>query len=127
MSNSVILPTTFAFVPTTTTQIAMSVTEIEQRYTELRNDLKHWEKKFAAQNNGRKAGRDDIKANEDICTHATQRLAGDIWLTTFSKQVQRVQQATRQIDSPGRTTNTLETYCKPKGYPRHCTNAQRTT
>jgi hypothetical protein len=72
MFNSVILPTTIAFVPTPITQIAMSVTEIEQRCNELRNDLKIWEKKFAAQNNGRKAGRDDIKANEEICTHATR-------------------------------------------------------
>lgn len=37
----------------------------------LRQDLKVWEKKFAAQNNGRKAGRDDIKANEEICMYAT--------------------------------------------------------
>ncbi|KAH7081681.1 DNA replication and checkpoint protein-domain-containing protein [Paraphoma chrysanthemicola] len=44
----------------------MSVTEIEQRCNALRNDLKLWEKTFAAQNGGRKAGRDDIKANEDI-------------------------------------------------------------
>jgi hypothetical protein len=51
----------------------MSVTEVEQRCNVLRNDLKVWEKKFAAQNNGRKAGRDDIKANEEICTHPTHR------------------------------------------------------
>ncbi|KAL5120966.1 regulatory particle non-ATPase [Pleosporales sp. CAS-2024a] len=44
----------------------MSVTEFEQRCNTLRNELKAWEKKFAAQNNGRKAGRDDIKANEEI-------------------------------------------------------------
>jgi hypothetical protein len=49
----------------------MSITEAEQRCNELRNDLKIWEKNFAAQNDGRKAGRDDIKANEEICTHAT--------------------------------------------------------
>src|SRR4051812_45687744 len=59
--NSVILPTTSAFVPTSSAQSAMSVTDIEQRCNVLRNDLKIWEKKFAAQNNGRKAGRDDIK------------------------------------------------------------------
>ncbi|KAF2819784.1 hypothetical protein CC86DRAFT_449813 [Ophiobolus disseminans] len=44
----------------------MSITEIEDRCNVLRLDLKVWEKKFAAQNNGRKAGRDDIKANENI-------------------------------------------------------------
>jgi hypothetical protein len=48
----------------------MSLTEYEERCNILRLDLKQWEKKFAAQNNGRKAGRDDIKADEDICKHA---------------------------------------------------------
>ncbi|KAH6840058.1 DNA replication and checkpoint protein-domain-containing protein [Alternaria alternata] len=44
----------------------MSNDEIEQRCTELRHELKAWEKKFSAENNGRKAGRDDIKANAEI-------------------------------------------------------------
>ncbi|EMD66571.1 hypothetical protein COCSADRAFT_197987 [Bipolaris sorokiniana ND90Pr] len=44
----------------------MSNDDIEQRCTVLRQDLKVWEKKFAAQNHGRKAGRDDIKANAEI-------------------------------------------------------------
>ncbi|KAJ5029600.1 DNA replication and checkpoint protein-domain-containing protein [Bipolaris maydis] len=44
----------------------MSNDDIEQRCTTLRQDLKVWEKKFAAQNHGRKAGRDDIKANAEI-------------------------------------------------------------
>ncbi|KAF2031057.1 hypothetical protein EK21DRAFT_64140 [Setomelanomma holmii] len=44
----------------------MSITNIEQRCNVLRNDLKIWEKTFAAQHGGRKAGRDDIKANEEI-------------------------------------------------------------
>jgi hypothetical protein len=69
--NSATIPTTSDFVSTPTTQLAMSITEAEQRCNVLRNDLKIWEKSFAAQNNGRKAGRDDIKANEEICTHAT--------------------------------------------------------
>jgi uncharacterized small protein (DUF1192 family) len=63
------------YVSTNSTQFAMSVTEIEQRCNLLRNDLKAWEKKFAAQHHGRKAGRDDIKANEEICMHATQHLS----------------------------------------------------
>jgi hypothetical protein len=67
----VITTTICAFVPTPTAQIAMSVTESEERCNVLRLDLKVWEKKFAAQNNGRKAGRDDIKADEEICMHAT--------------------------------------------------------
>lgn len=49
----------------------MSVTELEQRCNTLRNDLKAWEKQFAAQNNGKRAGREDIKADAIICTHAT--------------------------------------------------------
>ncbi|KAH8724476.1 DNA replication and checkpoint protein-domain-containing protein [Phaeosphaeriaceae sp. PMI808] len=44
----------------------MSITELEERCNVLRNHLKTWEKKFASENNGRKAGRDDIKADEDI-------------------------------------------------------------
>ncbi|KAH9861625.1 DNA replication regulator sld2 [Plenodomus biglobosus] len=44
----------------------MSITDVEQRCNELRQDLKAWEKQFAAQNEGRKAGREDIKANADI-------------------------------------------------------------
>ena len=48
----------------------MSNDDIEQRCNALRQDLKVWEKKFAAQNHGRKAGRDDIKANAEICMDA---------------------------------------------------------
>jgi hypothetical protein len=55
-----------------TTQHTMSITEFEQRCTVLRNDLKAWEKEFAAQHNGKKAGREDIKADAVICTHATR-------------------------------------------------------
>lgn len=51
----------------------MSNDDIEQRCTVLRQDLKVWEKKFAAQNHGRKAGRDDIKANAEICMHTLDK------------------------------------------------------
>ncbi|KAL6707540.1 regulatory particle non-ATPase [Coniothyrium glycines] len=44
----------------------MSISANEERCNFLRQDLKAWEKKFAAQNQGRKAGRDDIKANAEI-------------------------------------------------------------
>lgn len=37
-----------------------------QQSTRLRAELKEWEKAFAAENGGRKAGRDDIKKNADI-------------------------------------------------------------
>jgi 26S proteasome regulatory subunit N12 len=48
----------------------MSITELEMRCDALRNDLKSWEKQFAAQNSGRRAGREDIKADAIICMHA---------------------------------------------------------
>lgn len=50
----------------------MSITEVEQQCNVLRQDLKLWEKQFAAQNGGRRAGRDDIKANAEICMHTRQ-------------------------------------------------------
>ena len=37
----------------------------------LRAELKLWEKKFAAANNGQKASREDIKKNPEIGTHAS--------------------------------------------------------
>lgn len=55
----------------TTTQFTMSNKELEQRCTTLRHDLKAWEKNFASQHNGQRAGRDDIKADSVICMHAT--------------------------------------------------------
>jgi hypothetical protein len=67
----------------------MSNDEIEQRCNVLRQDLKAWEKKFVAQNNGRKAGRDDIKANAEICT-LTSRNLGDVMLMEYSANVQGV-------------------------------------
>lgn len=36
--------------------------------TDLRAELKEWERAFAAANGGRKAGRQDIKSNPDIGT-----------------------------------------------------------
>ncbi|KAJ4303501.1 regulatory particle non-ATPase [Kalmusia sp. IMI 367209] len=44
----------------------MANIELEQRCNALRLDLKVWEKIFAAANGGRKAGRDDIKADAAI-------------------------------------------------------------
>jgi hypothetical protein len=45
----------------------MSNAEQEQRCNALRLELKIWESKFSAKNGGRKAGRDDIKADAVIC------------------------------------------------------------
>lgn len=104
---------------------AMSITEIEDRCNILRNDLKIWEKQFAAQNGGRKAGRDDIKANLEICTHATHHPAGTIKLTGDSQQIQRIQQATGQVDRLSRAANSLETKSNPESfYARYRANAQ---
>jgi hypothetical protein len=47
----------------------MSIIELEIRCDTLRNDLKLWEKQFAAQHNGKKAAREDIKADTTICEH----------------------------------------------------------
>ncbi|KAF2005869.1 hypothetical protein P154DRAFT_456475 [Amniculicola lignicola CBS 123094] len=44
----------------------MDPSALEQRCNSLRLELKAWEKKFAAQHDGRKAGRDDIKADAVI-------------------------------------------------------------
>jgi 26S proteasome regulatory subunit N12 len=45
--------------------------DLERRGTALRHELKAWEKTFALQNEGRKAARDDIKANASICMHTS--------------------------------------------------------
>ena len=44
----------------------MPVSEIAAQAQKLRVELKAWEKTFAAANEGRKAGRDDIKRHPDI-------------------------------------------------------------
>ncbi len=41
---------------------------IREQSAKLRLDLKEWEKSFAAANEGRKAGRDDIKQHPTIGT-----------------------------------------------------------
>ena len=58
------------FLHITTLHFAMNNMEFEQRCNALRLDLKTWEKKFSAANDGRKAGREDIKADATICMHA---------------------------------------------------------
>ena len=40
--------------------------ETENASNRLKLELKQWEKAFAAANNGRKAGREDIKQHPDI-------------------------------------------------------------
>src|SRR4051812_23406583 len=43
-------------------------TQLQDRTNILRQELKQWEKEFAANNGGKKAGREDIKANANIGT-----------------------------------------------------------
>lgn len=43
-----------------------SSAEIASQALNVRAELKTWEKAFAADNGGRKAGRDDIKQNAEI-------------------------------------------------------------
>jgi hypothetical protein len=56
---------------TSTTTNAMDNSELERHSYALRQELKSWEKNFSIQHAGRKAGRDDIKADAAICMHAT--------------------------------------------------------
>lgn len=44
------------------------MSQIQEQANNLRQELKEWEKSFAAANQGRKAGRDDIKAHPTIGT-----------------------------------------------------------
>ncbi|KAJ9649088.1 hypothetical protein H2199_001002 [Coniosporium tulheliwenetii] len=48
--------------------MAIGNPEINEKCTVLRQELKVWEKQFSAANGGRKAGRDDIKANATIAS-----------------------------------------------------------
>lgn len=43
-----------------------SSVEVAAQATNVRAELKVWEKAFASSNGGRKAGRDDIKQNAEI-------------------------------------------------------------
>ena len=52
----------------------MSNAELEKRCDALRRDLKIWEKQFAVEHQGRKAERQDIKADATICTLKSMNL-----------------------------------------------------
>jgi hypothetical protein len=41
---------------------------VEQKSVQLRQELKVWEKQFSTDNEGRKAGREDIKADPSVGT-----------------------------------------------------------
>jgi 26S proteasome regulatory subunit N12 len=53
----------------------MDKSDLETRCSALRLELKAWEKSFASQHDGRKAGREDIKANATICMRATPQFS----------------------------------------------------
>jgi hypothetical protein len=105
----------------------MSITELEQRCNTLRNDLKAWEKQFAAQHNGKKAGREDIKADAVICTHATYSIYMELLLILSSTKVQGVQQTTSSAAYEGSPSDTLETSDKSQAYHEYRTHARSTT
>jgi hypothetical protein len=52
----------------------MDNSTLETQCNALRFELKAWEKTFALQHDGRKAGRDDIKANATICMLRARQL-----------------------------------------------------
>ena len=105
----------------------MSITELEQRCNALRNDLKAWEKQFAAQHNGKKAGREDIKADAVICMHATCSTCMDLPLILSSTKVQRVQQITSSAVYQSSSSDTLETNGKSQTHNKRRTHSQSTT
>ena len=105
----------------------MSITELEQRCNTLRNDLKAWEKQFAAQHNGKKAGREDIKADAVICTHATYEIMVAVMLTMYSAEVQGIQQATNTAACHSCPSDTLETNNGPQADRQCRANTESTT
>ncbi|KAJ4347192.1 regulatory particle non-ATPase [Didymosphaeria variabile] len=72
----------------------MSNTEQEQHCNVLRLDLKTWESKFSARNGGRKAGRDDIKA--------------DAVISQKYKEYEKLRRAIAAKDAPGTPSRKAE-------------------
>jgi hypothetical protein len=64
----------------------MDNTQLEQKASTLRLELKAWEKTFATQHAGRKAGREDIKADTTICTYRNQLVLFYFWDSANSSQ-----------------------------------------
>ena len=58
--------------------------ELTERSNVLRVELKLWEKTFAADNNGQKASRDDIKKNPDIGMNSGLVLSTRTYTNVFS-------------------------------------------
>ncbi|KAI9791803.1 MAG: DNA replication regulator sld2 [Piccolia ochrophora] len=82
---------------------------LDEKSRVLRSELKDWEKSFAAQNDGRKAGRDDIKQNPSIAAKYKEYnklrdiLSGKLpvqKITTPSKSRSRKRKAAHDIDAP---------------------------
>lgn len=66
---------------------AMDKSELEYRCNCLRQELKVWEKTFSLQHDGRKAGRDDIKADVAICMHTNIPTSQYFQLTASSAKI----------------------------------------
>lgn len=58
-------------VPKQGDNMASNQAELQKQSVELRQELKAWEKQFAAANDGRKAGREEIKRDPSIGTSDT--------------------------------------------------------
>lgn len=68
--------------------------EYESTSQQLRIDLKTWETDWAKSHEGKKPGRGDIKANEDIGM-VPQNYRAIILLTIGSREIQAIQQGSR--------------------------------
>jgi len=77
---------------------------LDEQISLLRQELKVWEKSFAAQNGGRKAGREDIKRDPAIGSiYLTYLESRSCPLTLFSCKVQRLRPASKaETDSPSK-------------------------
>ncbi|KAF2739374.1 DNA replication regulator SLD2 [Polyplosphaeria fusca] len=85
----------------------MDTNELEQRSAILRQDLKVWEKQFASEHRGRKAGRDDIKSNATISQkYKEYNKIRDILLGKSAIRTPSKRTKSRKIREPERTVNT---------------------
>jgi hypothetical protein len=88
--------------------------DVEQRCNILRQELKGWEKQFTVQHDGRKAGRDDIKADAVICMHAT-----------LLENVMNTANVVQRKSTRNTTSSAPHSRPKLKLHPRHPRNGRR--
>jgi len=78
---------------------------LEQKSVQIRQELKVWEKQFSTDNEGRKAGREDIKANSSIgtCIHS---LNMHLLTRNIAAKYKKIQQTTRRAFRQSKTSTT---------------------